>query len=133
MINVSAIHQHAAQFQSRGQANLDQMRGRRKGKHKDAVEKEQEKTTTAKKKRPETEFSTDWRTDPRYNPNNIPAGNLSHPDPVNANRMRAFNDAAQRLAAHADHRVDEIRNAQTQQRPTVDRRARMDAALRNQD
>jgi hypothetical protein len=114
MINVSAIHQHAVAFQSRGQETLQRLNagnGKKKGKKEKApVVPADNKRGAVTTKRPEMQFSTDWRSDPRFNPNGVPAGNLSHPDPVNLNRSRNFAEAAQRLADHADKRMDEIRN-----------------------
>lgn len=137
MINVSALHQHAAAFSQRGATTLQAVH--RAGKVIRRTEKQEKPTgpqkaaVTTKPRRPVMEFSTDWSTDPRYNPNNLPVGNLSHPDPVNRNRMQNFADAAQRLADHADARMEEIRAQRAQQDPAAARKARMDAALRNED
>lgn len=111
MIDVSALHAYTTSFQARGLSVMEKARHK---KHKHAgevrpVNPAQPTAVTTKPKRPVQEFSVDWRDDPQYNPHGLPRDEVIHPDPVNANRMNSFKQAADRLAAHADRRVDEIR------------------------
>lgn len=118
MINVANIHAVGTAWQTRGLSALDKVHKAQKHDKKAArpmvkgVPAAGAVTTKQKPKpvRPQTEFSTDWRTSPEYNPHGLPPEQVVHPDPVNANRMKAFSAAAQSLAAHADARVNEMRN-----------------------
>lgn len=110
MINVAHVHEFGTGWQNRGMATLDGVQKAQKKAHKAEQATPAAPAATSKPQRPQMQFSTDWRTSPEYNPHGLPADQVVHPDPVNANRMSNFADAARRLAAHSDNRIDEMRN-----------------------
>lgn len=116
MINVQGIHNYTASFQQRSRGGLLQHLRKDEKKRQKAHEGEvrpvnpASPTAVTTKPLPRAhEFSMDWRETPEYNPHGIPAAEVIHPDPVNANRMKSFKAAADALAAHADKRIDEMR------------------------